>query len=97
MKVDGKDTRTIWLEPDGWSVGIIDQTALPHRFVKLRLATLEHAAYAIKSMQDASKQRGTDGGSDEMPIKLLYAGVAGGAAADHHSGWHALCRPTRPR
>ena len=32
MKVDGKHTRSIWLEADGWSVGMIDQTVLPHRF-----------------------------------------------------------------
>ena len=51
MKVNGKHTRTIWLEPDGWSVGIIDQTLLPHRFATLRLATLDDAAHAIKSMQ----------------------------------------------
>ena len=37
MKVDGKHTRSIWLEPDGWSVGIIDQTLLPHRFATVRL------------------------------------------------------------
>ncbi|MGB7102470.1 MAG: S-methyl-5-thioribose-1-phosphate isomerase, partial [Xanthobacteraceae bacterium] len=41
MKVDGKPMRTIWLEPDGWSVGIIDQTALPHRLVTKRLTSLE--------------------------------------------------------
>ncbi len=51
MKIDGKPTRTIWLEPDGQSVGIIDQTQLPHRFVTLRLTTLAEAAHAIKSMQ----------------------------------------------
>ena len=51
MNVDGKPTRTIWLEPDGWSVGVIDQTVLPHRFATLRLATLDDAAHAIKSMQ----------------------------------------------
>ena len=51
MKVDGKPTRTIWLEADGWSVGIIDQTALPHRFATLRLATLDDMARAIKTMQ----------------------------------------------
>jgi methylthioribose-1-phosphate isomerase len=27
MKVDGRHTRTIWLEADGWSIGIIDQRA----------------------------------------------------------------------
>ncbi len=51
MKVDGKPTRTIWLEADGASVGIIDQTQLPHRFVTARLRTLDDAAHAIKSMQ----------------------------------------------
>ena len=51
MKVDGKPTRTIWLEADGWSVGIIDQTALPHRFATLRLTTLDDMAHAIKTMQ----------------------------------------------
>jgi methylthioribose-1-phosphate isomerase len=51
MKVNGKHTRSIWLEPDGWSVGIIDQTVLPHRFATLKLTTLEDAAHAIRSMQ----------------------------------------------
>jgi methylthioribose-1-phosphate isomerase len=50
MKVDGEPRRTIWLEADGWSVGVIDQTQLPHRFVCLRLTTLEEAALAIKNM-----------------------------------------------
>src|SRR5215813_3771141 len=51
MKVDGRDTRTIWLEADGWSVGIIDQTQLPHRFATARLSTLDDAALAIATMQ----------------------------------------------
>src|SRR5499427_6884899 len=51
MKVDGKHMRTIWVEADGWSVGIIDQTALPHRFATLRLATLAEVARAIATMQ----------------------------------------------
>src|SRR5262249_40026330 len=51
MKVDGKHIRTIWVEPDGWSVGIIDQTHLPHRFVTVRLSTVEDAARAIKTLQ----------------------------------------------
>src|ERR1700689_5241438 len=50
MKVDGKSMRSIWLEPDGWSVGVIDQTALPHRLVTARLATLAEAAHAIRTM-----------------------------------------------
>jgi methylthioribose-1-phosphate isomerase len=50
MKVDGKAMRSIWLEPDGWSVGVIDQTTLPHRFATARLATLDQAAHAIRAM-----------------------------------------------
>ncbi len=51
MKIGGKQTRSIWVESDGASVGIIDQTLLPHRFGTLRLETLDDAARAIKSMQ----------------------------------------------
>lgn len=50
MKVDGRHFNSVWLEPDGWSVGAIDQRALPHDFVVARLATCEAAADAIRSM-----------------------------------------------
>ena len=50
MRVDGKSMRSIWLEPDGWSVGIIDQTALPHRLATARLTTVDDAAHAIRAM-----------------------------------------------
>jgi methylthioribose-1-phosphate isomerase len=50
MKVDGKTMRTIWLEPDGWSVGVIDQTALPHRLSIVKLTSLEETAHAISAM-----------------------------------------------
>jgi len=51
MKVDGKHLRTIWLEADGRTVGIIDQTRLPHEFVIARLDTPDDAVTAIRSMQ----------------------------------------------
>jgi methylthioribose-1-phosphate isomerase len=51
MLVGGKPFRTVWLDDDGWSVQIIDQTRLPHAFETLRLATLTDAAHAIRSMQ----------------------------------------------
>jgi methylthioribose-1-phosphate isomerase len=51
MNVNGQHTRSIWLEPDGWSVGAIDQTVLPHRYATLRLTTLDDAARAIRTMQ----------------------------------------------
>jgi methylthioribose-1-phosphate isomerase len=50
MKVDGKAMRTIWLEPDGWSVGVIDQTALPHRLSIVKLTSLAEVAHAIRAM-----------------------------------------------
>ncbi len=40
MKVDGRHFRSIWLEPDGWSVGAIDQRRLPHEFVVARMTDL---------------------------------------------------------
>jgi methylthioribose-1-phosphate isomerase len=50
MKVDGRHFRSIWLEPDGWSVGAIDQRRLPHEFVVAQLTTCEEAAEAIRGM-----------------------------------------------
>jgi methylthioribose-1-phosphate isomerase len=50
MKVDGRHTRSIWLEPDGWSVGAIDQRRLPHEFVVAKLTDCVAAADAIRSM-----------------------------------------------
>lgn len=51
MKLNGALSRTIWLERDGWSVGIIDQTVLPHKVIRVALRTVEDAARAIRSMQ----------------------------------------------
>ena len=50
MKIDGKAYRTIWLAADGWSVEVIDQTKLPHRFEIVRLTDRASAAHAIKAM-----------------------------------------------
>src|ERR1700688_227221 len=50
MKVSGTPMRTIWLEPDGAAVGIIDQTRLPHELVTARLVSLDEAAHAIRAM-----------------------------------------------
>ena len=51
MNVNGTPYRSIWLNDDGWSVGIIDQTKLPHIFELTDLKTLEDAAHAIEVMQ----------------------------------------------
>jgi methylthioribose-1-phosphate isomerase len=50
MKVDGQHTRSIWLEDDGRTVAVIDQTVLPHRFAIARLTSLDDAARAIRTM-----------------------------------------------
>ena len=51
MKVNGQQTRTIWVEADGVTVGTIDQTLLPYRYATFRLETVADAARAIKTMQ----------------------------------------------
>jgi methylthioribose-1-phosphate isomerase len=54
MNIDGKPWRTIWLEPDGrpdhHTVGVIDQTLLPHRFTTRTLGSCDEAAEAISTM-----------------------------------------------
>lgn len=50
MKVNGIPYRSIWLDPDGRTVRIIDQTRLPHDFPVVGLRTLQEAATAIRDM-----------------------------------------------
>ncbi len=50
MNINKLPWRTIWLEADQRSVGIIDQTKLPHQFETVRLRTADEAAHAIRAM-----------------------------------------------
>ena len=50
MKIAGQTTRSIWLEPDGWSVGIFDQRRLPWATERLTLREVDEAAHAIADM-----------------------------------------------
>ena len=50
MEVNGQAYRTIWVNPDGWSVEIIDQTRLPHEWRTETLKTPEDATRAIADM-----------------------------------------------
>jgi methylthioribose-1-phosphate isomerase len=50
MKVDGRDTRTIWLDKNEKIVKIIDQRKLPHEFIVVDLKTVDDAIEAIKDM-----------------------------------------------
>jgi methylthioribose-1-phosphate isomerase len=49
VKVNGRATRTIWLNPDGWGVDVIDQRWLPHDF---RIATLRSVAEVATAIRD---------------------------------------------
>jgi len=51
MKIRGEAWRTIRPARDGASVEILDQTRLPHEVAVVRLASLEDAAHAIRTMQ----------------------------------------------
>jgi methylthioribose-1-phosphate isomerase len=51
MNVNGKAYRSIWLNKNGWSVDIIDQTLLPHEFTIRTLENLQDAAEAISVMR----------------------------------------------
>ncbi len=50
VNVAGIPYRTIWPDPGGNAVGIIDQTLLPHRFSTTRLSSLAEVAHAIRAM-----------------------------------------------
>jgi methylthioribose-1-phosphate isomerase len=51
VKVDGVHTRSIWVEADGWSVGVIDQLALPVALRTATLQSLDDVACAITEMR----------------------------------------------
>jgi methylthioribose-1-phosphate isomerase len=50
VKVDGKSYRTIWLDTNGATVQVIDQTLLPDKFIVRDLKTMEDAERAIGTM-----------------------------------------------
>src|SRR6266852_3939170 len=92
MKVDGKHFRSIWLEPDGWSVGAIDQRLLPHDFVVARLTDCDAAADAIRSML----VRGAPliGATAAYGMALAMRTDASDAALDHAYKTLMATRPT---
>jgi len=92
MLIDGKWMRSIWIEPDGWSVGIIDQTKLPHALKTLRLASIEDAAHAISSMQT----RGAPmiGAVAAYGLALALRTDASGAALERAYATLIATRPT---
>jgi methylthioribose-1-phosphate isomerase len=91
MKVDGRPYRSLWVEPDGWSVGAVDQRRLPHEFVIARLTDCEEAAEAIRSML----VRGAPliGATAAYGVALAMRSKASDAALD---GAYATLIATRP-
>jgi methylthioribose-1-phosphate isomerase len=51
MKVNNMPYRSIWLNDNGWSADIIDQTRLPHEFIIKTLTSMHAAAEAISVMR----------------------------------------------
>src|SRR5215207_5085123 len=51
MRIDGKPYRSVWVDEDGWTIRIFDQTKLPWALEVLRLEDEAGVAHAIRSMQ----------------------------------------------
>ena len=51
MIVNGKAYRSIWFDHNSQSIGIIDQTVLPHQLLERSLTTLDQVCEAIINMQ----------------------------------------------
>lgn len=51
MHVNGKPHTTVWLDPDGQKLNIIDQTQLPYQLTLRSLNSLEDFCVAIRDMQ----------------------------------------------
>lgn len=92
MKVAGKPMRTIWLNADGCSVGVIDQTQLPHRLAVLHLTSLDDMAHAIRAMI----VRGAPliGAAAAFGVCLALMADSSDDALDHACETLAATRPT---
>src|SRR5213078_5368732 len=92
MKVQGKHIRSIWLEPDGWSISAIDQRRLPHHFAVERLTSCDAAADAIRSML----VRGAPliGATAAYGMALAMRADSSDAALDHACKTLIATRPT---
>jgi methylthioribose-1-phosphate isomerase len=92
MKVAGKPMRTIWLNADGCSIGVIDQTELPYRLEILRLTSLDDMAHAIRTMV----VRGAPliGAAAAYGVCLALMADSSDDALDHACQTLAATRPT---
>src|SRR5881628_2887170 len=96
MKVGGKHYRTIWLKPgDARLVQIIDQRALPHRFVIEEITSVDQMATAIREMH--VRGAGLIGAAAGYGMYLAAVEAAARSAFDEHMARAAeQLRATRP-
>jgi len=92
MKIDGVPYRSIWLDEDGWSVRIIDQTKLPWSLTILTMTTADEMAEAIKTM----RVRGAPliGASAAYGLCLALRADASTEAMERDAAMLAATRPT---
>ena len=92
MKLGGVQTRSIWLEPDGWRVGIFDQRKLPWAAERLVLASMTDAAAAIAGM--ATRGAPLIGAVAAYGLALALRADPSGAALAEAAETLAATRPT---
>ena len=92
VKVNGDSHRSIWADQDQGLAWIIDQTRLPHAFVRHALANLEDAVEAIRTM----RVRGAPliGATAAYGIALAMAEDPGDSYLDTACAELAATRPT---
>ncbi len=92
MRIDGIPYRTIWLDADGWSVRIIDQTKLPWTFETPLVSDVEAMATAISTMQ----VRGAPliGAAAAYGLCLALRRDSGTEAMERDAAMLAATRPT---
>ncbi len=90
MNVEGRPYRTIWLHPENSRVvQLIDQRALPHRFVIEDISTVEEMAIAISDMH--VRGAGLIGAAAGYG---MYLGICAGRSPEEVANLLRLTRPT---
>ena len=92
MKLEGNATRSIWLEPDGWSVGIFDQRKLPWTIERMVLRSADDAFLAIADM--ATRGAPLIGAAAAYGLALGLRGDAGDASLTAFYDRLITARPT---
>jgi len=92
LKIAGAHCRSVWLEPDGWSVGIFDQRHLPWAVERMTLRTPDEAAHAIADM--ATRGAPLIGAVAAYGLALALRHDASDEGLDRAVGLLAEARPT---